>query len=212
MSSATAADGEPHTDGRVARGRTTRDRLVAVARAQFGTNGYDATSIDAVLAAAGVARGALYHHFSTKEALFDAVLDQVMAELAGAVRAAARARSDPADALRAGCLAWLRAAVDPQVQRIVLLDAPAVVGWERWRTIDDDYTLGGTKATLRRLAEAGRLPAGATDVLAHLVLAAVGETALLVARADDPKAALPGAQAALGILLDRLLDPPVATG
>lgn len=200
-----AASGEDHVDGRVARGRTTRDRLVAVARAQFGANGYDATSIDGVLAAAGVARGALYHHFATKEALFDAVLDQVMAELASAVRAAAREEKDPADIVRAGCLAWLRAAIDPQVQRIVLLDAPVVVGWERWRTIDDDHTLGGTKATLQRLADDGRLPAGSTDVLAHLMLAAVGETALLVARADDPAAALPTAQAALEILLDRLL-------
>lgn len=194
-------------DGRVARGRTTRDRLLAAARAEFGANGYDATSIEAILGAAGVARGALYHHFATKEALFDAVLDQVVAELAAGVRTAAAGVEDPAEILRVGCLAWLRLAIDPAVQRIVLLDAPAVVGWTRWRTIDERYTLGGTKAILRTLADAGRLPAGATDVLAHLVLAAVGEAALVIARADDPVAALPAGTAALEILLRRLLGP-----
>lgn len=94
------------------------------------------------------------------------------------------------------------------MQRIVLLDALAVVGWNRWRTIDDQHTLGATKAALRQLAKSGRLPAGATDVLAHLVLAAVGETALPIARADDPAAALPAAEKALEVLLDRLLALP----
>lgn len=193
------------TDGRVARGRTTRDRLLGAARTQFGEHGYDATSIETILVQAGVARGALYHHFASKEVLFDAVLDQVIAELAAGVRGTAQAQADPAAGLKAGCLAWLQLAADPAVQRIVLLDAPSVVGWTRWRTIDDQHTLGATKTALRRLAEAGRLPTGAADVLAHLVLAAVGETALLVALAEDPAAALPVAQLALEVLLDRLL-------
>lgn len=200
---AAAADG----DGRIARGRDTRGRLVAIARAEFGTRGYDATSIETILDGAGVARGALYHHFANKAALFDAVLDQVIAELAAGVRRSTRATADPAEKLKAGCLAWLQLVIDPAVQRIVLLDAPAVVGWNRWRTLDDEHTLGATKSALRLLAAAGRLPAERTDMLAHLILAAVGETALLIARADDPRAALHEGQAAIEILLDRLLRP-----
>ena len=194
-------------DGRLARGRGTRDRLLSAARTEFGRHGYDATSIETILEGAGVARGALYHHFSSKESLFDAVLDQVIAELAVGVRETARAKSDPAESLRAGCLAWLRLVIDPATQRIVLLDAPAVVGWDRWRTLDDAHTLGATKAALRQLAAAGRLPAQASDMLAHLILAAVGEAALLIARADDTAAALAQGEAALEILLDRLLGP-----
>lgn len=199
---------QPHTDGRISRGRTTRDRLLVAAREHFGSAGYEATSIDTVLTAAGVARGALYHHFASKEALFDAVLDQVVAELARTVREAGREHSDPADRLKAGSLAWLRLALDPAVQRIMLLDAPAVVGWTRWRTLDDEHTLGATKTALGRLAKAGRLPAEATDTLAHLILAAVGETALLIARAEDPAAASAAGEAALELLLDRLLALP----
>lgn len=192
-------------DGRLARGRGTRDRLLATAREEFGVHGYEATSIETILNRARVARGALYHHFASKEALFDAVLDQVISELAAGVRASGRAHRDPAASLKAGALAWLRLAIDPIVLRIVLLDGPAVVGWDRWRTLDDAHTLGATKAALGRLADTGRLPAGSTDALAHLVLAAVGEAALLIARADDPAAAFPTAQAALEVLLDRLL-------
>ncbi len=204
---ALAATEPAATDGRITRGRTTRDRILVAARSHFGTQGYEATAIGAILESAGVARGALYHHFSSKDALFAAVLDQVLAELAASVRRSARAGADPAENLKIGARTWLQLALDPAVQRIVLRDAPAVVGWTRWRTLDDAHTLGATKAALRQLAKAGRLPAEATDTLAHLVLAAVGETALLIARADDPAAALPGGQVALEILLDRLLGP-----
>ncbi|MDQ3576302.1 MAG: TetR family transcriptional regulator [Actinomycetota bacterium] len=202
----TAAQVLDDDDGRVVRGRSTRERLVTTARAEFGERGYEATSIDAILEGAGVARGALYHHFASKEALFSAVLDHVVAELARKVRETARAHSDPAESLKAGSLAWLRLALDPAVQRIMLLDAPAVVGWTRWRALDDEHTLGATKAALRRLAKAGRLPATATDTLAHLILAAVGEAALLIARAEDSAAAQAAGEAALQILLDRLLS------
>lgn len=208
-----SSTGEPRSnplgpdDGRLARGRGTRDRLLTTARREFGVHGYEATSIGTILDGAGVARGALYHHFATKEALFDAVLDQVIAELATVVRTTGRAQNDPATSLKAGALAWLRLVIDPAVQRIVLLDAPAVVGWDRWRTLDDAHTLGATKAALRRLASDGRLPADAADMLAHLILAAVGEAALLIARAEDPAAALAAGESALEILLDRLLSP-----
>jgi AcrR family transcriptional regulator len=196
-------------DRRVERGRTTRDRLIAAARELFGAHGYEDTSIGAILEAGGVARGALYHHFATKEALFDAVLDRTVAEIAASVAEAARAQAaDPVESLRAGCHEWLRLAVDPAVQRIALVDAPAVLGWSRWREIDERHTLGGVKAGLARIKAEGRLPAGDADVLAHMLMAAVNEAALMVARADDPEAGLAAGLESVDTLLDRLFGEP----
>jgi AcrR family transcriptional regulator len=194
------------SDLRIEKGKATRDRLIAAGRELFGKHGYDATSIGAILEAAGVARGALYHHFASKEALFDAVLDRVVAEIAGAAAEAARAGRDPVEGLRAGCAAWLRMALDPGIQRIAILDPPAVVGWTRWREVDEQYILSRLRANMQRIADDGRLPAEHVDVLAHMLLAAVNEAALLIARADDPRAALEAGQAALDTLLDRLVD------
>jgi AcrR family transcriptional regulator len=192
------------SDLRVARGRATRERLVATARELFGRDGYEATSVEAVLKEAGVAKGSLYHHFENKPALFDAVLDQVVAEIAAEAARAAAQHDDPVEGLRAGCHAWLRMSLDPADQQIALVDAPAVVGWARWRELDEQYTLGGVRRTLQQLAESGRLPAGQIDALANMLLAAVGEAALLIARSDDPEAALAAGQAAFDTLLDRL--------
>ena len=139
-------------DGRVEKGKATRESLITTARGLFGDRGYDATSVGAVLEAAGAARGALYHHFATKEELFDAVLDREVARIAALSADAARAADDPVEALRAGCNTWLEVALDPAVQRIVLLDPPAVVGWARWRELDEQHTLGG----LRREHQADR--------------------------------------------------------
>ncbi|MFC4943973.1 TetR/AcrR family transcriptional regulator [Pseudonocardia sp. GCM10023141] len=195
------------TDGRVVRGRTTRDGLVAVARTLFGEHGYDATSIGAVLAAAGVARGALYHHFPSKEALFDAVLEREMARIAEVVGAAARTAGDPVASMRAGCGAWLEVVLDPEVQRIVLRDPPAVLGWARWRELDERYLVRGLQASVRMLAARGRVDPDQADVLAHMVLGAASEAALLVAGAADPEAAMATGRAAIDTLLTRLFEP-----
>ena len=198
-------------DLRTERGRATREKLVAAGRTLFGEHGYDGTPLEAILRAADVKRGALYHHFASKEALFDAVLDQVAADVAATSAEAARAAPDPVTSLRAGCTAWLRMALDPAVQRIVLLDPPVVVGWTRWRELDEQHILGGLRTSLRRIADAGRIPAGEVDVLAHMVLAAVSEAALLIARAKDPTATLAVGEAAVGTLLDRLVGPAGTT-
>lgn len=193
-------------DLRIEKGTATRERLIEAGRDLFGAHGYDGTSIQLVLTRAGIARGALYHHFESKEALFDAVLERITAEVAGQAADAARAAGDdPVDQLRAASNTWLEVALDPAIQRITLLDAPVVVGWSRWRELDEQHTLGGLKATLQRIADSGRLPAESVDVLAHMVLAAVAEAALLIARADDPEAALESGQAAVDTLLGRLV-------
>lgn len=198
-------------DGRVEKGRATRDALVAAARDLFGQHGYDATSIEAILTAAGVARGALYHHFSTKAELFDAVLDRETATLADAAAQAARPVRDPLESLRAGCDTYLRQALDPAVQRIVLIDPPAVVGWARWRELDHKHTLGGLTISIRRLADAGRADPDEVDMLAHVVLAAVAEIALFVATAPKPKTALRSGKRTLDTVLTRLFGEPSAT-
>jgi len=194
----------PVADQRIEKGRATRDRLIEAGRAAFGERGYDATSIAEILDAAGVAKGALYHHFDTKAALFDAVLDRVVQEIAEGAAEWARSAPDPAASLKAGCGAWLEMTLDPAIQRIALLDAAAVVGWARVREIDNRHTLSGMRRNLERLAEqSGGLDAD-NDLLAHMVLAAVNEAALFVARADDPRAALTVGRQAVDSLIDRL--------
>jgi len=190
---------------KVERGLATRRQLVATATDLFAAQGYEATSIDNVLDAAGVSRGALYHHFSGKEALFEAVLESVEEQLAADVVAAAEAAPEPRLALQAGCLAWLQRLRDPVIRRIVLVDAPAVVGWQRWREIDECHWFGLLKAALAEALPPSRLDATSLDVLAHMLLAALNELAFVIARADDPEGAARGGEAAVVDLLGRLL-------
>ncbi|WP_433373997.1 TetR/AcrR family transcriptional regulator [Actinoplanes sp. CA-142083] len=189
----------------VARGRETREHLVRVATRLFATQGYEGTSIEAVLQETGVSRGSLYHHFPGKEALFLAVFQElevrVVAEIAGSVAGL----SDPVEAIGVACLAWIRMAGDPEVQQIVLTDAPAVLGWQRWRELDEENVLGQFRMAIAAAADAGRVDPRHVDVFAHLVVAAVNEAAILVARSPDPAAALPGAQDAFKEFLRRLL-------
>ena len=194
-------------DKRADRGQATRDLLVTVATGLFAERGFDGTSIEAVLDAAGVSRGSLYHHFANKEALFDAVLDAVETRIGEDVLTAAASvdLSDPAAALRVGCLTWIRLAGDPVVQRIVLIDAPAVLGWERWRAIEEQNALGSLKAAMQALAEAGRVRPELADALAHTVLASVNELALMIARSDDQAATQRTAELAVDELLTRLV-------
>lgn len=189
------------------RGRATREQLIEIATRLFAERGYEDTAIEAVLHESGVSRGALYHHFAGKEALFHAVLESVEADITEKLNAAVAAVSDPVEVLRTGCLAWVRLAGEPVVQQIVLIDAPSVLGWERWREMDEKYALGTTKAVLRLIAETGRLPVELADRFAHMVLAALNEIAQLIARADDVPAALEAGEAAVEEFLARLLGP-----
>ena len=189
----------------VERGQATRAQLVEVATRLFAARGYDGTSIEAVLADAGVSRGSLYHHFPGKDALFWAVLEEIAARVGRQMADAERDAPDPVAALRAGCLAWIRLAGDPVVQQIVLIDAPAVLGWQRWRELDEQNSLGVIRAALTYAAEAGSIERRHVDAFAHTVLAAVNEVAQMIARADDPAAALSAGESAVAEFLDRLL-------
>lgn len=189
----------------VARGRSTREQLVQAATRLFAAQGYEATSIEAVLQESGASRGSLYHHFPGKEALFLAVLENLDTRVIASLTAATAGIADPVEALRVTCLAWIRMAGDPEIQQIVLTDAPAVLGWQRLRELDEQNVLGEFRAALTAAAHAGRIDARHVDVFAHLVMAALNETATMIARAPDPAAALPGAEDGFAEFLRRLL-------
>jgi AcrR family transcriptional regulator len=173
------------------RSAATRGALVAAARRLFAERGYAAVGTPEVAAAAGVTRGALYHQFADKADLFLAVYEQVEQEVTariGELVAAAGAR-DPLAALTAGAEAFLDLCAEPEITRIALLEAPAVLGWETWRAIGLKYGLGLTEAILRGAMDAGSIAEQPTRPLAHVLLGALDEAALYVARAADPVAA-----------------------
>jgi len=188
----------------VARGEATRGQLIAIARRMFADRGYEDTSIEAVLKEAGVSRGSLYHHFASKEALFEAVAEDVETSVGEQTLAAAAGSDGPLAALRAGFLAWIRLAGDPVVRRILLIDAPSVLGWERWRSMEEDHALGLIRAVLQVIADEGKLRPELVDTLAHVLLASVNEVALLVARSQDQEAAMKAGADAIDELLQRL--------
>jgi AcrR family transcriptional regulator len=193
-------------DGRLAKGQSTRDQLVTAARALFARDGFDATSTEAVLQRSGVSRGSLYHHFPDKKALFEAVLIRVHAEVVQITIRAARGSSDGVEALKAGCLAWIKLARDPGISRIVLIDAPSVVGWVRWRQIDEEHSFGVVKAGLRAAAKRNLLPEQMIEPVGHILLAALNELAQVIATSRDARRAEREAIAAFDLLLRRLLS------
>ena len=210
-----AAD-QPSTAGRgnpgerpnrnVARGEATRGQLVAIATRMFAERGYEDTSIEAVLREAGVSRGSLYHHFASKEALFEAVAEEVETSVGAQTVAAASGSAGPVEALRAGFLAWIRLAGDPVVRRILLIDGPSVLGWERWRAMEEHHALGLIRAVLQLIADEGKLRPESVATLANILLASVNEVALLVARSDDREAAMQAGADAIDELLRRLFS------
>ncbi|MEV1171267.1 TetR/AcrR family transcriptional regulator [Nonomuraea sp. NPDC049784] len=181
------------------RGAATRDRVLAIATRLFAERGYDDTSIEAVLQESGLSRGALYHHYAGKDALFEAVLEATESAIGRKIVEAVHGIADPAAALRAGVLAWISLAGDPVIKRLVLIDAPSVMGWERWRAMEERYSFGMLKAALEAT---GAVPAEFLDLHAHMLLAAVNESALLVARGGDHDTAV----AAVEEFLRRVLE------
>lgn len=189
------------------RSAATRAALVSAARELFATRGYADVGTEEIVRAAGVTRGALYHQFTDKrelfEAVYEAIEEELTAELAPRALEAAQA-GDPLDALTEAARTFLEHCRDPEVERIALIDAPAVLGWDRWREIGLKHGLGMTEAVLAAAIEAGALPAQPTRPLAHLLLGAIDEGALYVARAEDPDAAGTQTLTAIAALLDGL--------
>jgi AcrR family transcriptional regulator len=179
----------------------TRRALIAAGRALFAARGYSAAGQEEIVERAGVTRGALAHHFGTKRGLFMAVLEAVERELTEGIAVAALVATDPMEQLRRGCLAFLDAAMDPAVRRIVLLDAPAVLGWQAWRQLEAVYGLGLVSEALEHVMAAGLVARRPVQPVAHLLLASLNEAAMLVANADDPVAT----RAVIGAEVERML-------
>jgi AcrR family transcriptional regulator len=179
----------------------TRRALLDAGRELFAERGFAAAGQEDIVERAGMTRGALSHHFGTKQALFRAVVESLETDLAERIAEAAMRGDTPMDHLRLGCLAFLDAALDPAVRRIVLLDAPAVLGWQAWRDIDTTYGLGLVSEALDHCMEAGLMTRRPIQPLAHILLAALNEAAMLVANADDPVST----RLAVGLEVEHLL-------
>ncbi len=170
-----------------ARSAETRGALLAAGRRLFARGGFRGTGIEAVAGAAGNTTGALYHHFRDKQGLFQAVFEEVERELAERVAAAAAGGADPWDRLLLGIDAYLAACASPALQRIVLTDAPSVLGWETWREIDARYHLRSLRAALAAAMRARMIESRPPEPLAQLLMGMLTEAGLAIARGEDPE-------------------------
>ena len=193
------------------RSAATRKALLAAARQLFTERGYAAVPAEDIVAAAGLTRGALQHHFGGKPELLRAVFEQLEAETTGQVATAIASAPDSWAAATRGLSAFLDACQDPAVIQIALTDAPAVLGWAGWRAIEADHGLGLITAGLDQAMAEGIIIAQPVTVLAHLILSALIEAALLIARAPDPRGARADAEQALLALLTGLREPRPST-
>lgn len=181
----------------------TRRALLVEGRRRFAGDGYHQVVLAEVAQAVGVTKGAAYHHFDSKAGLFRAVVAEVQRELGDRVAAAAEEYEDPWEQLRAGCRAFLAAGADPSVRQILLVDAPAVLGWDEWRALDEEYSARHLSDALTALVAAGVIPDQPVEPSARLLSGAMNEAALWLARGGD----LPATELALDRLLSGLRTP-----
>ena len=180
------------------RSAETRTALVRAARRLFAAQGYAGTATEEVVRRARVTRGALYHHFRDKRDLFAAVLDDEQKALAAKAAEAATAQPDPWHAMIAAADAFLDGCLDQAVQRIVLIDAPSVLGLEQWREADQRYYLAGMRAVIEAAIAQGAIEEQPVEPVVHIIFGALHEAAMLIARADDKAAAR---EAVSGVIL-----------
>ncbi len=179
-----------HAPRRAEQASATRQAIISAASELFAERGYAAVSVEEIVRRARVTRGALYHHFEDKADLFRAVFENVQQDLARRLLDAAASQPDASKHLEIGCHAFLEACAEPDVQRIVLLDGPAVLGWERLREIEASYGMLLLRQGLQEAIDAGRLGRHDVDSLAMLLNGALCEGAMYVARAPDQTAAM----------------------
>jgi AcrR family transcriptional regulator len=174
---------------RAAKRETTREALIRVARELFAERGYSDVGTEEIVARARVTRGALYHHFEDKRDLFRAVHEQLEAELVATIGERIAGIEDPWELISTGIGAFLDACTEPALMRISLLDAPAVLGWEEWREIDARHGLGLVSFGLRNAMDRGLFREQEVRPLAHLMMGAMTEAAMVIANAADHDAA-----------------------
>lgn len=189
---------------READAQATRDALINAALELFTERGYAGVGTEEIVARAKVTRGALYHHFADKRDLFRVVFERVERELMERIGARMEATDDPWALMLAGMRSFLDACEEPAVKQISLTDAPAVLGWQEWREIDNRHGLGLTRAALQGAVDAGALRQIAVEPMAHLFVAALSEAAFVIAHADHPGRARAEVEKALVQLIEGL--------
>jgi len=179
--------GTPARRTQAERTATTRASLIGVARKLFADNGFADVSTQAIVAAAGVTRGALYHQFGDKAALFAVVYEEVERDLVADIARDIMDTQppDPLEAMRVAAHLFLDRCSSPDVQQIVLIDAPAVLGWDHWRAVGVKYGLGVIEGMLAHAIAEGTVPEQPLRPTAHVLLGALDEAALYVSRASD---------------------------
>jgi len=186
----------------------TTARLIEIACEVFTQNGYASASTEEIVQLAGVTRGALYHHFGSKEGLFQAVLGHLQRQVAQRIDTVTADHQNIWEQVIAGCMVFLEVSLEPQVQRIMLIDAPAVLGWSLWRELDAQNSMKSLREGLAELIDQKQLPQLPLDALTHLLSGAMNEAALWIAQSDDPKTTLDEAKQALKYLLTTLRQKP----
>ena len=166
----------------------TRRALLLEGRRRFGAEGYHEVVLAEIARASGVTKGAAYHHFGSKLGLFRAVAAQLQDELGERVAETADRHQDPWERLLAGCRAFLAAGADPTVRRVLLVDAPTVLGWDEWRAMDEGSSARHLAEALETAAAAGLIAEGPVEPLARLLSGAMNEAVLWLARSEDPRA------------------------
>jgi len=186
----------------------TRAALVAAGRQLFGTKGYAATSVEDIARTARVTTGALYHHFPTKAAVFEAVFEQVHAEMLAASMEASAAAEGTLDMLAAGFDIFLDWVLEPAVQRILVTDAPAVLGLARFVELDERYALEPAVQALQAANAAGLLHVDDPQTLVRLLFGAMTRAGLLIASSPDPKATRDAVGATFSQMMSGFLAGP----
>ncbi len=186
----------------------TRAALIAAARELVAKRGYEAVGTAEIVAAAGVTRGALYHHFESKRGLFKAVFEVVEAELIESFPLEKLVGADPYGALRTGITEFLEISLDPELQQITVLDGPAVLGWAEWHELQQRYGLGLIQAGVAAAVEAGQIRRLPVEELSNALLGALVEAALYVSRSEDPAAGSERMIAVLEAMLEGLQPAP----
>ncbi|MCG7523534.1 TetR/AcrR family transcriptional regulator [Streptomyces sp. OfavH-34-F] len=185
----------------------TRQALLREGRRLFSAGGYGAVGLAEIVGAAGVTKGALYHHFTGKADLFRAVVEEVQQEVGRRVAGAADAHDDPWDQFTAGCQEFLTATTDPEIQRVMLVDGPAVLGWSEWRAMDEAASARHLADALSSLIDAGIIAPQPVAPLVHLLSGAMNEAALWLASSSSGPEDLARTRAALARLLQALRGP-----
>ncbi|MBB6669078.1 TetR/AcrR family transcriptional regulator [Cohnella nanjingensis] len=190
-------------------------KLIEAARAVFTERGYAPSSLEEIAQRAEVTRGAVYHHFGNKKELFRVVLESVQQEIGERVEREALKRGEPWEQLEAGCIAFVTAAVDPSMKRILLEDGPAAVGWETWREMDERNAVRHLREQLQDMKDQGLLRPVSVEALTHFLSGALNEMTLWIAEANDLPRAMTEIRAVLegclaGFKLPHGSDRPIA--